>query len=171
TKNRGEVSGGGKKPWRQKGTGRARHGSIRSPIWIGGGVTHGPRNERVYDQKINKRMRRKALLVSLSAKAENHEIVIIDEFAFSETRTRHAASLFRALAAHGFSDIAKKKGSTLVTLPTHDVSAVRVLRNVPHVASCEARNSTAGMVLSAKYVVVPKTSLPVFEALSTSKSK
>jgi len=78
-KNRSEVRGGGKKPWRQKGTGRARHGSTRSPIWIGGGVTFGPTKDRNYKKSIPKKMRRAALLSTLSAKAKDKEIAIIDE--------------------------------------------------------------------------------------------
>ena len=76
TKNRGEVSGGGKKPWRQKGTGRARHGSIRSPLWKGGGVTHGPRVERVFEKDIPKKMRRKALFMVLSQKAKDKQQMV-----------------------------------------------------------------------------------------------
>src|SRR3989344_4389677 len=75
TKNRGEVSGTGKKPWKQKGTGQARHGSRRSPIWVCGGVAHGPRNERKYDRKINKKMRAKALFTVLSQKFKDGELV------------------------------------------------------------------------------------------------
>src|SRR3990167_4303427 len=87
-KGRGEVSGGGKKPWRQKGTGRARHGSIRSPIWVGGGVTHGPNKEKNYSQKINKQMQRKALLISLSRKAKDGEIMILDTVRMQEPKTK-----------------------------------------------------------------------------------
>jgi large subunit ribosomal protein L4 len=79
-KGRGEVSGGGKKPWRQKGTGRARHGSIRSPIWIGGGVTHGPLKEKKYAKKINKKMKKLAIFSVLSKKLNAQEIKIIDKF-------------------------------------------------------------------------------------------
>jgi large subunit ribosomal protein L4 len=78
TKDRGEVRGGGRKPWQQKGTGRARHGSIRSPIWKGGGITHGPRNDKIYAQKVNRQARQKALLVALSRKYKDGEIVFVD---------------------------------------------------------------------------------------------
>jgi len=167
TKDRGEVSGGGKKPWKQKGTGRARHGSIRSPLWIGGGVTHGPRAERTYDQKINKRMRRKALLISLSGKAKEGEIVVMEDLSFPEGRTRQAHALFRALVTKGgIANIGGIKGTALVTLSTHDVFTVRALRNLPRVQSCEVRNVNVEDVLGAKYVIVPKSSLSVLESLA-----
>src|SRR3954468_2503145 len=78
TKTRGEVRGGGKKPWKQKGTGRARHGSTRSPIWVGGGVAHGPRNDQNFSRKINKKVRAKALLTVLSRKYKDGEILFVD---------------------------------------------------------------------------------------------
>src|SRR5262245_26808838 len=83
TKGRGEVRGGGKKPWRQKGTGRARHGSIRSPLWRGGGTTHGPSNERNYEKKINKKMKTKALYTVLSQKNRDGEVVLLDQVKFA----------------------------------------------------------------------------------------
>lgn len=88
TKTRGEVRGGGKKPWRQKGTGRARHGSIRSPIWAGGGITFGPRNERNFHKKINKKMAQKAILMALSSKATDNQLVIFDDWAQKEPKTK-----------------------------------------------------------------------------------
>jgi large subunit ribosomal protein L4 len=162
-KDRSEVSGGGKKPWRQKGTGRARHGSTRSPIWVGGGVTHGPRSERTYAQKINKRMRSKALFVSLSEKARDGEIIMIEDMQFPEARTRHAARLFRALSAEGVERIADKGGSTLVATGPTNAETVRALRNIPYVKFCEARNLTTAQVLAVKYIVFPKTALPALE--------
>jgi large subunit ribosomal protein L4 len=171
TKDRSEVSGGGKKPWRQKGTGRARHGSIRSPIWIGGGVTHGPRVDRIYEQKINKRMRRKALLVSLSGKARDGEVVVLEDFAFPEARTRQAAAVFQALAKKGVDRIGQKGGTTLVALTSTDTHAVRATQNLSHVCSYEARNLTTQQVLGAKYIVFPKASLSVLQAVADSLSK
>ena len=95
TKTRSEVSGGGKKPWRQKGTGRARHGSIRSPLWKGGGVTFGPTSERNFKLKINKKMARKAFLTGLSAKAKDNEILIIDDLKLSAPKTKEMAEIMK----------------------------------------------------------------------------
>jgi large subunit ribosomal protein L4 len=82
TKTRGEVRGGGKKPWQQKGLGRARHGSSRSPIWVGGGVAHGPRNDKNYTKKINKKMKTAALYSILSKKLKDNEIIFLDTLSF-----------------------------------------------------------------------------------------
>ncbi|MBI3019785.1 MAG: 50S ribosomal protein L4 [Parcubacteria group bacterium] len=99
TKDRSEVSGGGKKPWRQKGTGRARHGSIRSPLWRGGGITFGPRTERIYERKINKKMRAQALAVVLSEKMRHGEIIFLDALALSPAKTKNAKAILARLAA------------------------------------------------------------------------
>jgi len=88
TKTRAEVRGGGKKPWKQKGTGRARHGSTRSPIWVGGGVTFGPRKDRNFAQKVNKKQKQLALAMCLSDKAKNKSIVILDNLANASSKTK-----------------------------------------------------------------------------------
>lgn len=88
TKDRSEVRGGGKKPWRQKGTGRARHGSSRSPIWIGGGVTFGPRNDRNFKKRINKKMKQNAMLMVLSDKAAGNNFIILDKLEATEYKTK-----------------------------------------------------------------------------------
>ncbi|TSC76351.1 MAG: large subunit ribosomal protein L4 [Parcubacteria group bacterium Gr01-1014_33] len=161
-KTRGEVRGGGKKPWRQKGTGRARHGSIRSPIWKGGGVTHGPRNEKDYSKKINKKMAKKALFVTLSAKAKDNEIIVMDDFKFPEAKTKHAAEIFIKLAAQKDSRI-KKGNGVLVALPEKDQMTRRALRNLPFVGIDEARNLNAYEVLQYKYILFPKRAIESFK--------
>src|ERR1035437_9119183 len=90
TKDRGEVRGGGRKPWKQKGTGRARHGSTRSPIWVGGGVTHGPLAEKNYKRKISKKMRAQALFSVLSKKMKDGEILFVDTLAMPKMQTKAA---------------------------------------------------------------------------------
>src|SRR3989338_7322401 len=121
-KGRAEVRGGGRKPWRQKGPGRARHGSIRSPIWKGGGVTHGPLTEKNYSQKINRKMARRALYTVLSAKVRDNEVIILDTIAFSEPKTKQGAAFFKGFAKHdGFKNITKGRGA-LAALPKRDIT-------------------------------------------------
>ena len=106
TKDRGEVRGGGKKPWKQKGTGRARHGSTRSPIWVGGGVTHGPLAEKNYKRKITKSMRAQALFSVLSKKYKDGEIIFVDSLEMKEMKTKDAILVVKALGkAYGLKNI------------------------------------------------------------------
>lgn len=118
TKDRSEVSGGGKKPWKQKGTGQARHGSNRSPIWVGGGITHGPRNEKDYSKKINKKARVKALFTILSKQYATGAVLLVDDLALSAVKTKDAALVLTNLAKiESFAKIGGgKRTSTLVVV-------------------------------------------------------
>ncbi len=109
TKTRGEVSGGGKKPWRQKGTGRARHGSIRSPLWRGGGITFGPRKEKVFKKTIPKKIKRKALLMILTAKAKSNLLILLDKLKLEKAKTKSMAGIIDNLKLKAeFRDSSKK---------------------------------------------------------------
>lgn len=123
TKTRAEARGGGRKPWRQKGTGRARHGSIRSPIWVGGGVAHGP-NPRDYTQRTPKKMRALALRSALSARASEGAVKVIGDFDWRMPKTKRAHDLLRAIGAGG---------KALVVLDRSEVNAARSFRNLPAV--------------------------------------
>ena len=162
TKDRREVRGGGKKPWRQKGTGRARHGSIRSPLWKGGGVTHGPLTEKNFKKKINKKMAKKALFTVLSAKARDGEIVVIDDLKFAQAKTKHAAQLFTNLMhQNNLSRITKGNGA-LVALSVQDMAVKRAMRNLPFVGIDLAKNLNAHEVMQYKYMVLPKAAIDAF---------
>lgn len=114
TKIRSEVRGGGKKPWRQKGTGRARAGSSRSPIWIGGGVTFGPLKERNFSKKINKKMKRKALLMALSDKLASNNLLLLDKIEAKENKTKAFSQLLKQLEEKiFFADKTEAKAKTL----------------------------------------------------------
>lgn len=127
TKNRGEVRGGGRKPWRQKGTGRARHGSTRSPIWRGGGITHGPRNEKNYERKIPKKMRRKALFMVLSQKARENLLVVLDELKLNKPKTKIMASMMLKLPAAGKSTLVLYKEGNDIHLAARNIERTGVL--------------------------------------------
>lgn len=127
-KDRSEVSGGGKKPWRQKGTGRARHGSTRSPIWRKGGATHGPRKERDYSQKVNKKMRRAAIASVLSRKFKEGEVRVFDTLVPSAPKTKEASNALKNVMS--LSKRAKKFDVLLVPGGEAYPGAVRVFRNL-----------------------------------------
>jgi len=147
TKDRGEVRGGGKKPWRQKGTGRARHGSIRSPLWRGGGVTHGPRPERLYAQKINKKMKRQALGVVLSAKLRGGDILFLKNLKLPAPKTREAVAVLKKLGCG-------PGRRTIIAIPNKNDSVRRSFRNLPAVAVEEVRNLNPLELLRYRYLVL-----------------
>jgi large subunit ribosomal protein L4 len=153
TKDRGEVRGGGRKPWQQKGTGRARHGSSRSPIWKGGGVTHGPRNEKDYTQKINRQARQKALLVVLSRKLKDGEIILMDSLQFAEPKAREAKGVIDTFGKMGMRAL-KAKNAALIALPAMHAPTFKSFGNFSNVEVAEVRNLNPLSVLTAKYLVL-----------------
>ena len=158
-KGRSEVSGGGKKPWRQKGTGRARHGSIRSPLWRKGGVTHGPLKEKKYGKKVNKKMAHKALFTVLSAKARDGEILVTDRIVFDEPKTKRAALFFQNLMKEATIRRAMRGRDLLTILQRKNDTARRAVRNLPYVGIEEARNINAYDLMQYAYVLFPKETI------------
>ncbi len=158
TKDRSEVSGGGKRPWKQKGTGQARHSSTRSPIWRHGGITFGPRNDRDYSEKINKKMRLGALISVLSKKAKDGEIILVDKFAFAEPKTSAAKSFLAKIAeASGAATLAsKKKNAALLALAAYDKNAIKSFSNFGSVMTEELRNLNPLSVMTGKYLIIEK---------------
>ena len=158
SKDRSEVSGGGRKPWMQKGTGRARHGSIRSPIWRGGGVTFGPHKERTYTQKINKKMKEKALRTVLSRKLKDGEVVFVDDLAFPEHKSAIAKKVLKGLAGiEGFDALAtRRKNAAFIALGIADEKTTRSFRNFGNIEVGEVRNLNPLDVLTYKYLVISK---------------
>lgn len=165
-KTRGEVRGGGKKPWQQKGTGRARHGSIRSPIWRGGGITHGPRNEKNYMRAIPKKMRAKALFMALSRKLRDGEVIFVDSFGIESPKTAAAKKMLALLSKEGgFAKLGtKKRNAALVALSAPSEAVQKSFRNIGSVQAVDVRNLNPVSVLSHSFVVIenPDAALAVF---------
>jgi large subunit ribosomal protein L4 len=165
TKTRGEVAGGGRKPWRQKGTGRARHGSIRSPLWVGGGVTHGPRNEKDYTRKVNRKMKNKALVTVLSKKYKEGEIVFLDQLSFPASKTKDAQTLLNTFSKiSGLKSFNYKSGKRVFfLLPGADQKTVKSFRNIGSVAVDVIRNLNPVSALAYRYLVVvdPSRTIPL----------
>lgn len=155
TKTRGEVRGGGKKPWKQKSTGRARHGSSRSPIWKGGGITHGPRTDRIFAKDIPIKMRRKALFMVLSEKARNKCLVILDEIKLEKGKTKEMANSLMKLPC--------KNAGTLVALPNYDKKIFMATRNIKKTYVEDARNINVLQLLTSKYLLLTKESIKTIE--------
>ena len=156
TKTRGEVRGGGKKPWRQKGTGRARHGSTRSPIWVGGGKSHGPRNERDYSQKVNKKMKRVALFAALSRKAKDGEVKVMDTFALEAAKTKVLSGVLMNLLA--MKKGAKRYDALLVSDATNK-NLFRASSNLQKAKAIDAASLNIFDILNHKNLLIDKAAV------------
>jgi large subunit ribosomal protein L4 len=155
TKKRKEVRGGGRKPWRQKGTGRARQGSIRAPQWRGGGTVFGPQ-PRSYRQKMPRKMRRLAYRSALSVKAQDGQVVLLDEFQMRAPKTREMLDILDRLAVDS---------SALILLPQQDKNVEMSVRNIPDVKTVRASYLNVRDLLNYDYLVMPLASLDVIEGI------
>jgi len=167
TKGRGEVRGGGKKPWKQKGTGRARHGSSRSPIWVGGGVTHGPLAEKNYKRKISKKMRAQALFSVLSKKMKDGEIIFVDSLTMSEIKTKAAEEVVKNLGkASSWKLGNSKKKKVLTALFGRDGKTEKSFRNIPALDIVFLKNLNPLDVLNRQYLLIenPEESIKFLES-------
>lgn len=154
TKNRSEVSGGGKKPWKQKGTGRARAGSIRSPLWVGGGVIFGPEN-RDYSYPIPKKMRMVALKSILSDKAKNNNIIVLDNLELKEGKTKEIINIFNNLNLDG--------NKVLIVIDKEDDLIKRAVSNLEGAMVITANKINAYELINYKKIIVTKDALKVIE--------
>ncbi|NDB58058.1 50S ribosomal protein L4 [bacterium] len=166
TKTRGEVSGGGKKPWQQKGTGRARHGSTRSPIWVGGGIAHGPRADKNYDRKINKKVKSKALYTILSKKLKDGEVLFVDSISFDAPKAKEAKDTIMAFSKiKGFEKFATKpRNVAIISTDKKTPVLTKSFKNFGNLEIEEFRNINPVSLLNHKYLVIanPKESLKAF---------
>lgn len=159
TKTRGDVSGGGKKPWRQKGTGRARAGSTRSPLWRHGGVTFGPRSDRNWSLKINKKAKTKALFMSLSDKAKEGRLIVIEGLNLEAPKTKEFLKIMQAF----HSKIEQMGKKQMLVLPKKDDNLVRASRNLQEISAKLATSLNVTDILKADSMLILKDSLQVIE--------
>ncbi len=157
TKGRSEVRGGGKKPWRQKGTGRARHGSSRSPLWSGGGVTFGPTSERNYKKKINKKVKQAALFMILTDKLNEQAMCVIDKIDLKEMKTKKFLEIINVLPV--------KEKKTLVIIADPDVKVEKSARNLPKVKMIKSQNINILDLLSYSGVLFTEKAIDSLEKI------
>lgn len=150
TRGRGEVAGGGRKPWKQKGTGRARHGSIRSPLWKGGGVTFGPKKDVNFSKKINKKMMKKALLVVLAKKAQDGQLKLVESFEVASPKTKSVSGMIGKIT---------NGKSTLLLIDKANKNANMAFRNLVNVTNMMPENLNAFELLNHNNVLMEKATL------------
>ena len=159
-KDRGEVAGSGRKPWRQKGTGRARHGMTSSPLWIGGGKAHGPRNDKDYSQKVNKKMKRAALFAVISKKWKDGEVKVLDTLAVEAPKTALLAKALRSV-------LNMKKGSkrydALLVPAAANAIVFRASSNLPKTKVIDAASLNIYDILSHTNLLLEQESIAVIE--------
>jgi len=154
-KRKGEVRGGGKKPWKQKGTGSARAGSSRSPLWRGGGVIFGPNEEINFKQKINKKVKRKALLMCLSEKVANNKLILIDKIELPEMKTKKIVELLNKLP--------NKAEKTLIAVEKDNKKVMRSTNNLPFAKAVFADNLNIMDIMNYKYMLLPLKGLELLK--------
>ncbi len=154
TKTRNEVRGGGRKPWRQKGTGRARHGSIRSPLWVGGGVTFGPKPKE-YTNRLPKKVKKQALRSAFSAKVAEERFLVLDEFSMDAPKTRNVISLLENLKIEG--------EKVLLLIADRDENVYKSARNIPGVKTLVASAINIFDLLNHEYIVATREAVSLVE--------
>ncbi|WKY45412.1 50S ribosomal protein L4 [Eubacteriaceae bacterium ES2] len=151
-KTRSEVRGGGRKPWRQKGTGRARAGTIRSPLWKGGGVIFAPKS-RDYSKKVNKKVRNLAMKSVFSAKAQDQELRVLDSIAFEAPKTKEMVAVLNNININ----------KALIVLPENDANVIRSANNIPDVATTTVQELNVYDMLKYDYLIMTKAALEKIE--------
>lgn len=159
TKTKGEVRGGGKKPWKQKGTGRARHGSIRSPLWVGGGVTFGPRNTRNFEVKLNKKLKDRAFAMLLTDKLSSNHLIVVEDF---EIKKPSAKTLF-TLLKNLFKALSKDLRGKILVISNEDKNVKLSARNLQKVEFISWQNLNPLNLLSSNMVVFDADSVKKIE--------
>lgn len=154
-KGRAEVRGGGKKPWRQKGTGRARHGSIRSPLWKGGGVTFGPNKEKIFAKKINKKMKRLAIFSVLSKKIKDNELKVIDKFNVEIKKTKEWGKILK--------NIVDLKSSALLIPTASGKNIHQLIANIRNVEAINPHSLNVYDLLKYKNIILEKETIGEIE--------
>ena len=165
TKDRSEVKGGGKKPWKQKGTGRARVGSSRSPLWIGGGVTFGPTKDRNFSKKLNKKMKQRAVMMALSDKIAQSSLVVIDTLKMAEFKTKQFNEMVKAFEK----EVLPARRSLLIINGEKDQKAFYSGRNLKGVNIINPENINIVDLLSSRQVMINEESLKALEAQYSKK--
>ncbi len=155
TKDRSQVRGGGRKPWKQKGTGRARHGSRRSPIWSGGGVTFGPTLLRKFGKKINKKAKRKALAMILSDRVSSDAFIVVENFDMKDGKTKEAATIRKILPGNG--------RSTLIITLLEDKAIRLAMKNIPKVDVIGAKSLNVVDIVGHEYIIASKAVVDVMK--------
>lgn len=155
TKKRGEVRGGGKKPWKQKGTGRARAGSTRSPLWRGGGVIFGPRKERNFSLKMNQKARRKAILMCLSDKLNASQLIVVEKFELNTRKTKNFSQVLKNLPLN------QKK--ILLVLPPEEKNLAVLTKNIARLRNISAASLNVKDLLNYSQVLTTKQGISVIE--------
>lgn len=162
-KGRGEVSGGGKKPWKQKHTGRARHASIRSPIWKGGGVAHGPSKDRNFTKKINKKMRQAAIFSLLSKRLKDGEVKFVDTLSFDNSKTKVAADFLKAFLKPFSKEAKSVRINALIVPDSANRDIYRATRNLQNVKSLNPNALNVYDLLKYRNIILDKEAIDVID--------